>query len=706
MIETGFQRSEKVSKDQGLPRMPGRLRARINVWRQTTSDSFVLSVIAGGYKISWNKYGAPPPREQSNSPNCANHVEFIDSSIKDALAMGVVCETSRENLNNISPLNVDVKKSNGKRRLIFNAMFINMFMNVPKFKYPQLYREGKEIFSGSKYGYVLDISQAFYHIEIHPQFYRYLGFMWKDKYYYWRCCPFGVSFGPWLWDRILTPVVDKLKKEGLQIMAFCDDVMGSDEEKSQADEDGLRLKVTLQIHGYICQDEKCKGIGDSLPTITGLGMIIDLQEQKYFMTEKRQHQIIDMCQQALSHPFQQARLIARIAGIIMSQISAIGPMARIRTRFMYACIQSRRLSGENCSEAESYDLLVFVDEDTKKELQYWISNTKKVNGREISTRIVELSYHCLTSSDASSTGYGGFLQIPLESTRMKANMLLKNIQDLRINVTVNQAQQGLDVWGSFSLEQSMRSSTWRELYGTGKLFETFGPILSGITVPVYLDSQVSVMVLGGSLPTYPNKVFGGSKKEDLQQLVSWIFDLAEKYDFGIHPLWVPRTLNERSDYNSHLNEHNHYDYCLKLEVFQQVESLFGPHTIDRFASDTSAQLIRYNTQYFSPHAEGLDAFTMNWGMGDNNYVFPPPLMVGRAIQHAQRCRATITLIYMEWYSRPYMNMLFPRHKNKHLVSWHRLGRSHEILEYRSPDSIRRGIHLPKGEVCVARLKFN
>ena len=75
--------------------------------------------------------------------------------------MGVVCETSRENLNNISPLNVDVKKSNGKRRLIFNAMFINMFMNVPKFKYPQLYREGKEIFAGSKYGYVLDISQAF-----------------------------------------------------------------------------------------------------------------------------------------------------------------------------------------------------------------------------------------------------------------------------------------------------------------------------------------------------------------------------------------------------------------------------------------------------------------------------------------------------------------------------------------------------------------
>ena len=44
--------------------MPGRLKSKIHVWRQTTSDSFVLSVIDGGYKISWNEYGVPPPRER------------------------------------------------------------------------------------------------------------------------------------------------------------------------------------------------------------------------------------------------------------------------------------------------------------------------------------------------------------------------------------------------------------------------------------------------------------------------------------------------------------------------------------------------------------------------------------------------------------------------------------------------------------------
>ena len=325
--ETPIQKAEKVSKDQSLPYMPGRLKSRIDIWRQTTFDPFVLSVIHCGYRIRWNDHGPPPPREQGNSPNCKNHIEFIDNSILDAVNKGVVHETSREFLHNISPLNVDVKKSNGKRRLIFNSMFINSYMQVPKFKYPQLYKEGKEIFSGSKFGYVLDISQAFYHIEIHPQYYKYLGFMWKDRCYYWRCCPFGVKFGPWLWDRILAPVVDKLKKEGLQMIAFCDDILGADKKKSQADEDGLRLKATLQIHGYICQDEKCKGVGDSLSVISGLGMIVDLQSQKYLMTENRQDQIMDMCQQALAHTVQPARLIVRIAGIIKSQISAIGPRA-------------------------------------------------------------------------------------------------------------------------------------------------------------------------------------------------------------------------------------------------------------------------------------------------------------------------------------------------------------------------------------------
>jgi hypothetical protein len=76
------------------------------------------------------------------------------------------------------------------------------------------------------------------------------------------------------------------------------------------------------------------------------------------------------------------------------------------------------------------------------------------------------------------------------------------------------------------------------------------------------------MILGGDIPQYPGNFFGGSKKEELQELAIRIFDLTEKHNFGIQPIWIPREQNERADFNSHLNEYNHYDFNLNSEIFQ------------------------------------------------------------------------------------------------------------------------------------------
>ena len=136
-----------------------------------------------------------------------------------------------------------------------------------------------------------------------------------------------------------------------------------------------------------------------------------------------------------------------------------------------------------------------------------------------------------------------------------------------------------------------------------------------------------------------------------------------------------------------------------------MEHKFGPHTIDRFASDISAQLLRYNTKYFSLKAEALDAFSLNW-YGDNNYVFPPPSLVGQVIYHVRSCGATLTLIYMEWYSRPYMHSLRECAYEGSLVASVCLGHSTSVLEYRDVDDESRYRHLPKGMVIASRLDFS
>ena len=203
------------------------------------------------------------------------------------------------------------------------------------------------------------------------------------------------------------------------------------------------------------------------------------------------------------------------------------------------------------------------------------------------------------------------------------------------SVTTNQLRQAIDIWGTFTLDQSRKSSSWRELYASAELLEVVGSLLTGCIVPLYLDSQVAVMNLGGDIPQYPGNFFGGSKKEELQELVIRIFDLTEKHNFGIHPIWIPREQNERADFNSHFNEYNHYDFSLKTEIFHWLDTMYGPHTIDRFASDDSTQLPYYNTKFYSKNASGLDEFMFNWGYDHDNYVFPPPDLVGIVLQYTR-----------------------------------------------------------------------
>ena len=109
----------------------------------------------------------------------------------------------------------------------------------------------------------------------------------------------------------------------------------------------------------------------------GLGMIVDLRAQKYLMTPKRQDQIVSMAKTLLESRTQRARRLAQIAGVIMSQVAAIGPIARIRTRYIYACIKTRLFPLEK-SSTESYDRVVLLDENIVMELQFWI--VRKYNG--------------------------------------------------------------------------------------------------------------------------------------------------------------------------------------------------------------------------------------------------------------------------------------------------------------------------------------
>ena len=147
----------------------------------------------------------------------------------------------------------------------------------------------------------------------------------------------------------------------------------------------------------------------------------------------------------------------------------------------------------------------------------------------------------------------------------------------------------------------------------------------------------------------------GSRKDELHAIALKIFALAVQHCIRLEPEWIPRELNEK-DYLSRIVDLD--DWFLNPAVFTELDSLWGPHMIDRFASFSNAQLPRFNSRCWNPGSEAVDAFTVNWA-GEMNWLCPPIALIPRVIRHAQACAAKGTLIVPCWPSAAFWLLICP-----------------------------------------------
>jgi hypothetical protein len=69
-----------------------------------------------------------------------------------------------------------------------------------------------------------------------------------------------------------------------------------------------------------------------------------------------------------------------------------------------------------------------------------------------------------------------------------------------------------------------------------------------------------------------------------------------------------------------INEH--YHQCKQNYNFKNI----CQSTIDRFANFNNKKLNRYNSLYWNPGSEAIDAFSQNWQF-ENNWLVPPVFSV-------------------------------------------------------------------------------
>ena len=163
--------------------------------------------------------------------------------------------------------------------------------------------------------------------------------------------------------------------------------------------------------------------------------------------------------------------------------------------------------------------------------------------------------------------------------------------------------------------------------------------------------------------------------------------------------------NQQADFISRIIDYD--DWSLHPVLFKTLDQEWGPHTIDRFASYFNTQLPRFNSRFWNPGTEGVDAFTCDW-RGGNNWWCPPVYLVPRVLRHAQETGACGTLLVPKWPSAPFWPMLFNREGKGNLpglLATKEIDKSQVIIcPGRAGSNLFKG--KPNTNVIAIRLEFN
>jgi hypothetical protein len=283
----------------------------------------------------------------------------------------------------------------------------------------------------------------------------------------------------------------------------------------------------------------------------------------------------------------------------------LGNISLIMTKFLSIDIAA----------APHWDYYIKISQESKEQINFWYNELESLNYKRL---FVQPSSTRVVYSDASSYAFGGY----------------------EVNTPHSIAH------GTWSPDETSRSSTWRELTAVVRVLKSLAHVLRGNRVKWFTDNQsVSRIVPKGSMV------------QDLQHIAYDIYRYCVQNSVTIEMEWIPRSQNEMSDYLSKIVDHD--DWGISFKILNMLHDKWGVLQIDWFASDHNAKLPTYWSRFWNEGCAGVDAFSESWSCTLGLFV-PPISIISRVIHKMIQDKARGVLIVPQWFSAPFWPILCPR----------------------------------------------
>ena len=446
----------------------------------------------------------------------------------------------------------------------------------------------------------MDLRDGFYHVPTKREHRKYFGFQFNKQFYRWCVCPFGWNGSPYYFYKVMREVVKYLRDNCLRTVLYVDDLILMTRPSQVTDHKDLVLDTFSDLGLSINYDKSSLTPAKSC---SYLGYIIDSRgpDNKpwlYIPGDKIRNLKKDIIRY-LKRGTIPARALAKICGIGISMSRAILP-GKLKLRHLYSLLRTKR----------SWTDILQLTKDAWDQLEWWLISLHTWNGSPLTSDPVK--YQLWT--DSSGGGWGAVL---LES-------------------------EASGVWPPDIAKEDIN---FKELLTIFYALFCFKDTIRNTRIQVFCDSVTAV--------SYVRNMGGPITK--LSDLAESVWACAIRLNVQLDVCHIGGRFNIHADRLSRLNPQ--HEWQLNPSVFRQLDAMWGPHTIDRFASMTTTHLSLYNSRFIDPLTSGVDALSQTDQSAENNFVNLPFRLLAKVLKTVIKTKAIATIVAPLWPSQPWWPLL-------------------------------------------------
>ena len=580
--------NEKVQRNKFLYE---EVREQEQHWVEAGCPSTVREWIRTGVRVPW-KSVPPAPFHQGASlvDRTVSQNEFWQQEKERLVTCGAWERGGRSDY--VTKAFLVPKPGLNKWRLVVDLRHLNSYVMEHTTKFETL-KNLRHLAKRGDWMFSFDLEDGYYAVAIHEDDRKYFSVEVDGETFQFVGLPMGWTLSPYIFCKTMRTLVQELRapeapkahvvrrggrkrlknldKRGMRVLPYVDDFLVLARTRREALRFRARTEKVLS-HLGLRRNPK-KGQWEPAQKVEHLGLVVDTLEGVFRVSDTRMKKISALARDIIQESKRRRRLIpvrrlAQFTGLAQSVYLAVSP-ARFYLRELHDVMSSRK----------GWSALVRVTKQAYRDLQWWTSVPAKWNGRDIWRSAASALMHC----DASKTAWGGVL---------------------------NEELTARSFWNATERHYHI---THLELQAVYNSVRSFLPWLKNRDVLLREDNMAVVHILTNHT----------TRSRPMMELLRKLWFVCDTNNIDLRPQYIRSAANVWADQLS--RDLDLEDWRLNPEEFRRKDSEWGGatgHTVDRFASMTSAQLRRYYSLQRDPHCEGTHSLRHDWS-GEMNWVNPP-----------------------------------------------------------------------------------